>query len=100
MAGGNTMVQPNSTEQALFSEFTEWRFQDSPEFATMFGIHKYDDQVSIFRMLFDHRYPIIVCAQVHINIHICLNMQFMTKTQFKKMHIIFQHKLLVIFQYN
>lgn len=44
------MVQPNSTEQALFSEFTEWRFQDSPEFATMFGIHKYDDQLESYSL--------------------------------------------------
>lgn len=36
-------------EETLFEEFTEWRFKDSPEFATMVGVHTFDDKVSARR---------------------------------------------------
>ncbi|OQR70849.1 hypothetical protein BIW11_11366 [Tropilaelaps mercedesae] len=48
MTGGCTAQCPS--EQKLFNEFCEWRFEDSPEFATMFGVHRYDDKLESYTL--------------------------------------------------
>lgn len=36
--------------EQLFDDFWQWRLKDSPELATMVGMHEYDDQLESYSL--------------------------------------------------
>ena len=51
-----TVLENWSPVEDIFSEYWEWRLEQSPEFATSLGVHKYDDSLEKFTFeAFEHR---------------------------------------------